>query len=116
MVSRNISQFEASVNKLKKDSIKHTGVEPIVENGKQILVSAEHDQVVNLATSLRSLASQILADERNYADEETIKLLMKDRSKLVEYVASQKKTETPSTETHFSHKHDNHDRQNETAE
>lgn len=96
MVTRNISQFTASVNKLKKDSIKHTGVETIFENGKQILVSNEHQQVVDLASELRSLASKIISDERKYADEETIKLLMKDRSKLVEFVNKQQQDDVPS--------------------
>lgn len=98
MVTRNISQFNASVNKLKKDTIKHTGVEPIFENGKQVLVSSEHQAVVDLASELRSLAAKILSDERKYADEETIKLLLKDRSKLVEYVTSQKKDDDANVE------------------
>ena len=85
MTTRNINQFAASVAKLGKDEIKHNGVSTIIENGKPVVVSTEHDSVVELASELRHLAAKILADEREYASNEVISRMTKDKDLLAEY-------------------------------
>lgn len=86
MTVRNISQISNSVNKLAGDKVKHTTVKNITENGKDLLVTAEHDEIVQVADQLRKIASKLLADEREYAEQAVVEIMMKDKASLIEYV------------------------------
>lgn len=85
MTTRNIKQYTASVNKLAKDELKFTDIVTIVDGGEPVVVSSEHDDVVELASVLRKLATKLLADEREFANEEMINRIMKDKSLIAEY-------------------------------
>lgn len=102
MTTRNIKQFAASVAKLGKDDIKHNDVATITENGKAVVVSAEHDEVVKLASELRQIASKLLTDEREYANDEVIRRMTKDKDLLAQYAMrlQQSNDESTSNERH----------------
>lgn len=87
MTTRNIKQFEASVNKLADSQIKHTDVETIMENNKPEVVSTDHEKVLELAATLRRLAAKLIADEKQFANDEILQKMMKDKDLMAEYAA-----------------------------
>ncbi len=96
MTTRNIKQFIASVNKLSKDEIKHTDINTIFENGSAVIVSAEHDEIVEIASDLRKLAAKLLSDERDFANAEVINRMTKDKDLMAQYALKLQKNETNS--------------------
>lgn len=97
MTTRNIKQYVASVNKLAKDELKFTDIVTIVDNGEPVVVSSEHDDVVELASVLRKLATKLLADEREFANSEMINRIMKDKSLIAEYARKMQASSEPET-------------------
>lgn len=97
MTTRNIKQYVASVNKLAKDELKFTDIVTIVDNGEPVVVSSEHDDVVELASVLRKLATKLLADEREFANSEMIDRIMKDKSLIAEYARKMQASSEPKT-------------------
>lgn len=97
MTTRNIKQYVASVNKLAKDELKFTDIVTIVDNGEPVVVSSEHDDVVELASVLRKLATKLLADEREFANSEMINRIMKDKSLIAEYARKMQASSEPKT-------------------
>lgn len=97
MTTRNIKQYVASVNKLAKDELKFTDIVTIVDNGEPVVVSSEHDDVVELASVLRKLATKLLADEREFANSEMMDRIMKDKSLIAEYARKMQASSEPKT-------------------
>lgn len=85
MSTRNVKQFGASINKLSHDDLKYSDIMTITENGKPVIVSVEHDDIIELASELRKLASKLLSDERDFANAEVVRRMTKDKDLLVEY-------------------------------
>lgn len=102
MTTRNIKQFVASVNKLGKDEIKHTDITTVVENGSAVIVSAEHDEILKVASDLRKLATKLLTDERDFANAEVINRMTKDKDLMAEYALKLQHDAEPSVEKHAS--------------
>lgn len=118
MTVRNIKQYAASVNKLVKDEIKHEDLATIVENGKPVIVTTEHDELVIVAAELRKLASKLLNDERDFVNKEVVERVTKDQDLMAVYARKLQQKDTlsatpvapvqPEVERHdtFNHRDD----------